>query len=413
LIDLPFSSYQSATQRLKPPRNHRKGDRTFQLENFLRCNLETPEGMTAANLANQPQPVETLRDRIETILEADPNTALIYPILLEDKITVLLKQPGQPFRYHTTEFVSDTATIDQTLNTLQTYLKTDPSRRNDIRQLSSQVYQWLIAPFAAELEVGKNREESHVKRLTFVLDGALRNIPMNLLFDAEREHYLIERYSSSIAPSLQLLDTQPHDQLRSALVSGLSQKREIDGQMFAPLNQVPEELANIASLLSSEQLLNQEFIRSQVQQKLKQNPYEIFHVATHGNFSSDPKETYILLYDQKLLVREFNQLFRANNPLELLVLSACETATGDRRAALGLAGMALRGGAKSTLSTLCQVDDASTSTVMSTFYQELANHPQLPKAEALRNAQLKLWKTNPEWQLPFFWSSYVLVGNWL
>ena len=96
----------------------------------------------------------------------------------------------------------------------------------------------------------------------------------------------------------------------------------------------------------------------------------------------------------------------------MLVLSACETVAGDSRAALGLAGVAVRAGARSTLATLWQVNDESTALFMSEFYSELAQSKgQVNKAEALRRAQVKLLKDS-KYQHPYFWAPYVLVGNW-
>ena len=101
---------------------------------------------------------------------------------------------------------------------------------------------------------------------------------------------------------------------------------------------------------------------------------------------------------------------RVPPPIELLVLSACETASGDRRAALGLAGFAVRSGARSTLASLWQVDDRSTSILMSEFYRHLTLDSKITKAEALRRAQLFVLQ---EKKHPFYWAPYVLVGNWL
>jgi CHAT domain-containing protein len=100
-----------------------------------------------------------------------------------------------------------------------------------------------------------------------------------------------------------------------------------------------------------------------------------------------------------------------NDPIELMVLSACQTAEGDDRAALGLAGMAIRSGARSTLATLWAVNDESTAALMTQFYQELSN-ADLSKAEALRLAQIKILQ-NPEFSHPYYWSPFVLIGNWL
>jgi len=99
--------------------------------------------------------------------------------------------------------------------------------------------------------------------------------------------------------------------------------------------------------------------------------------------------------------------------LELLVLSACETAAGDNRSALGLAGVAVRSGARSTVATLWRVDDQATATLISEFYNQLvkANQTGISKAEALRRAQLTILK-KPEYQSPYYWGAYVLLGNW-
>jgi CHAT domain-containing protein len=165
-------------------------------------------------------------------------------------------------------------------------------------------------------------------------------------------------------------------------------------------------------------LFNQTFTKTNLENKIKERTYSIVHMATHGKFSSKIEETYILTWNQLLKVRDLDNLLRINeskksSPIELLVLSACETATGDKRAALGLAGIAVRAGARSTLATLWSIDDESTAELMSEFYRELVN-TKVTKAEALQLAQKALWThKNQDWKRPYFWASYVLIGNWL
>ncbi len=144
--------------------------------------------------------------------------------------------------------------------------------------------------------------------------------------------------------------------------------------------------------------------------------FPVVHLATHGQFSSKADETFILTWDGRINVNQLDTLLRIRetespNAIELLVLSACQTAAGDKRAALGLAGIAVRAGARSTLASLWNVDDKSTAELMSQFYRELTSQ-KLTKAEALRQAQLALLN-NPKYQHPLFWAAYVLVGNWL
>jgi CHAT domain-containing protein len=138
----------------------------------------------------------------------------------------------------------------------------------------------------------------------------------------------------------------------------------------------------------------------------------MIHLATHGRFSSDPRQTFIVTDGGKSLDLNSlrSMLKQAPNALDLLVLSACETATGDRRAALGLAGTAIRSGAASTLASMWSVDDRSTAQLMQKFYVTLTQTNRVSKAEALRVAQRE---TRQQYPHPYYWASFVLVGNWL
>ena len=150
-----------------------------------------------------------------------------------------------------------------------------------------------------------------------------------------------------------------------------------------------------------------------MQQQVAQEPFSIVHFATHGQFSSNAEDTFILTWSDRIQVKDFDKLLsnRENNvPIELLVLSACKTAQGDERAILGLAGMAVRSGARSTIASLWSVSDRSTAQLMTEFYRYL-NQPHINKAQALRKAQLSLLQ-NKQYQHPYYWSPFVLVGNW-
>ncbi|NEQ27027.1 MAG: CHAT domain-containing protein, partial [Microcoleus sp. SIO2G3] len=263
---------------------------------------------------------------------------------------------------------------------------------------------WLIRPAEAALA---NRS---IETLVFVLDGALRNIPMAALYDGQ--HYLVERYSIALAPGLQLLDPKPLQGRLRALVAGLSAARE----NFPPLSFVQTEVDRIQADIRSDVLFNESFTRANLRDRLRRDPVAIVHIATHGQFSSNADDTFILAWDSPIRVNELSQLLETRslenrNSLELLVLSACRTAVGDRRATLGLAGVAVRAGARSTIASLWSLDDDSGAVLMSEFYKELAQNPA-SKAEALRRAQQTLL-ANPQYAAPRFWAPYVLLGNWL
>jgi CHAT domain-containing protein len=158
------------------------------------------------------------------------------------------------------------------------------------------------------------------------------------------------------------------------------------------------------------------FISESIQKQISKIPFRVVHLATHGEFSSQAEKTFVLTWNSRLGIKQLGALLQTRNqdgrtPIELLVLSACKTAKGDNRAALGLAGMAVRSGARSTIASLWSVEDSATATLMENFYQELATLGTT-KADALRKAQISLLK-KPQFTHPFYWSPFVLVGNWL
>jgi CHAT domain-containing protein len=361
-----------------------------ELENFLSCNLS--------------QAVRLNQD----IDKLDEKAALIYPIILEDRLEVIVKLPGQAFKHFVTPVkqtqVEKTA-VELRLNILRR------NRPEAVIENATQLYDWLIQPLETDLE-----NSSQVQTLVFVLDGVLRNIPMSVLYDRKSQEYLMQKpYALALVPGLQLFDLRPREQERlEVLTAGVSEQREVEQRRFDELPNVVEELQQIGSVVPSESLLNPEFTEANLQEQINSGAFSTVHIATHGKFSSDPEETFILAYDQLLNSNDLNNLLRSNNQssssiVELLVLSACETAQGDNRATLGLAGIAVRAGARSTLATLWQVSDHSTAKLMEQFYKELTN-PKLTKSQALHQAQLKLFK---QYKAPYYWAPFILVGNWL
>lgn len=335
--------------------------------------------------------------------EIDSSSAVIYPIILSDRLEVILSLPDRSLRHYSTPLPKPQieAILQQLYSSL--YLGYSSEERLGISQ---QIYDWLIRP--AEGDLASNE----IKTLVFVLDGFLRSLPMAALHDGQ--NYLIEKYSVALSPGLQLFAQGLERKKLQALTVGLTEAR----QGFTPLPAVAKELEEISKVVDSKVLLDREFTRDRFQQQVNAKPFRVVHLATHGQFSSNPEETFLLTWDDRINVKDFADLFQNRmqgrlNPIELLVLSACQTAAGDRQATLGLAGFALRSGARSTLATLWSVSDHSTADLMSEFYRQLTQtNFNLTKAEALRQAQLSLLK-NPEYNHPYFWAPFVLVGNWL
>lgn len=391
--------------------------------------------------------------------EIDSQAAVIYPIVLADRLEVVLSLPNAPLRHFATRKPREEVeeVFDQLRQAIAPFVN-DPNQRGVVQEtetnpnpskqvnskdgetdsdrgigveprdcsnrgigveprcydlpsaqeylpLARQVYDWVIRPVQADIAA------SGVKTLVFVLDAPMLNLPMAVLNDGQQ--FLIENYAIAYTPGLQLLDSkrQVRGQM-SALKAGLSEAR----QGFDPLPFVDEELKKIQLQVSGELLLNESFTTAAIQKEMDSVPFPVVHLATHGQFSSKQEDTFILTWDSRLNVNQLNSVLQAReeigrNPIELLVLSACQTAAGDKRAALGLAGVAVRAGARSTLATLWFVSDAGTAELMTRFYQELTD-TTISKAEALRRAQVSLLKDS-KYQQPLYWAPYVLVGNWL
>jgi CHAT domain-containing protein len=174
-------------------------------------------------------------------------------------------------------------------------------------------------------------------------------------------------------------------------------------------------VAAVHRLQGGRELVDQAFTQSRFAGELKSTPYNIVHVASHGQFSADPKQIFVLAYDGKLdmdaLEADIKYGQRRQNALELLVLSACETATGDDRAALGLAGIALKAGARSAVASLWYVNDIAAGKLVVDFYRGLQDSGA-SKAQALRAAQ-RTMLADPRYAHPAYWAPFLLIGNWL
>jgi CHAT domain-containing protein len=383
----PQGTAQVSQQNLADAREAIDSLQLAELENFFRVTC----------LDAQSVLLDQVTDR------DDPTAAVIYPILLEDRFEIIIKLPQQPLRHYTTP-IDNKKKVERILGRLVQSLTEWNSQ--ETLTYAQQVYNWLLRPAEGDLA------KSPVKTLVFVLDSALRNVPMAVLYDGQK--YLVEKYGIALTPGLQLLDPRPlkRGELR-ALTAGLSEAR----RGFPSLRFVPRELKQVQSQVPrSLELLNQEFTSAALQNTVNSAPFPVIHLATHGQFSSQAEETFILTWDGPLNVNQLNNFLRSRDlsrmgSIELLVLSACETLTGDQRAALGLAGVAIRAGARSTLATLWSVNDEATAFVMGQFYEALKD-PTVTKAEALRRAQLCLLKDS-QFERPHFWAPYVLVGNWL
>jgi CHAT domain-containing protein len=379
-----------------PSINPRKAE-TKKTQDRLELARRIIESLQLAELDNffQDPCSETTNVAVQ-IDNIDPTAAVIYPIVLPDRLEVILSLAGKPLQE--VKIPITEPKVNETLDRLYDYLD-NSSINNSARNIFStsnpnprelqenlqtllptfaEVYNWLIKPFESQLN------NNQIKNLVFVLNGRLQRVPIAALYDGEK--YLIEKYSVALVPSLQLISSQklPRKQLK-VLAAGVSEQVNVKGEFFAALVNVPKELEQIKQTFpDSQKLLNQEFTAKTIQKKLKLN-FPVVHLATHGLFSSNPQRNFIITGDsQSISIEELSNLLKeTGTTVELLVLSACETATGDERAVLGLAGMAVRSGARSTLATLWPVGDTSTalfSTIATRIFEIESTFPRVKKS---------------------------------
>jgi CHAT domain-containing protein len=339
---------------------------------------------------------EAKRRAIETIALG---TAVLYPISLPDRLEMLVSfgEEQQQFTIGVPE-----ANLRQEVRRFRELL--EKRTTNEYLVPARQLYDQIIRPIEPVLAAHR------VDTLVVVPDEVLRVVPFAALHDGTG--FLVDRYATAIAPSLKLVEPKPLiPGTGTALVLGISQSV----QGYVDLPNVQHEVAAVHAIEGGDVLLNDAFTRSRFASDLKSARYNIVHIASHGQFGADPSQTFVLAFDGQLTMDDLEADIKygpvRENPLELLILSACETASGDDRAALGLAGVALKAGARSALATLWYINDLASGELVRDFHKGLQSG-RLSKAQALRAAQRAL-AGDPRFAHPAYWAPFLLIGDWL
>jgi CHAT domain-containing protein len=343
--------------------------------------------------------VDAAKARAASLESVSRTAAVVYPIVLPDRMELLVSMATGLTRV---SVPVKAETLTQEVRAFRKKLEKRTTR--EFLPHAQQLYDWLIRPI--ELVLGS----LPIDTLVFVPDAPLRTIPMTALHDGRQ--FLVGRYAVAIAPGLTLIDPRP---LKRVAVKALSVGLTESVQNFPPLPNVSEELEAMQRLYPGRLLLNQDFRLAKLEEELKEGRFPIVHIASHGKFENDVRKTFLLTFDEKLTMDRlaaYIGFFRFREPpVELLTLSACQTAAGDDRAALGLAGVAIKAGARSALATLWFINDQASSALVSEFYRQLQD-PSVSKAIALQRAQLKMLE-EPAFDHPAYWAPFLLLNNWL
>jgi CHAT domain-containing protein len=376
------------------------------------------------NLPEEKVLISTSQQTLKKIAQqTGKRSGIIYIVSRADRLELILVPPvGRPIHYSVPE--ANRAALFPTIQEFRKEI-TNPAKRDSTTYLAAaqQLYKWAIAPLEKDLQ------NLGIQTLLLSVDPGLRSLPFAALHDGKR--FLIEKYSFSLIPSFSLTNTD-YKPVKDATVLAMGRSEFVDQQ---PLPNVPIELQAISSQGNASSFLNSTFTIDNLNSEHAKGGFRIVHLATHAEFKAGKaSNSYIQLWNSKLQLDRMESLNWRNPQVDLLVLSACRTALGDRDAELGFGGLAVKSGAKSALGSLWYVDDGGTLALMSEFYHQLRG--ATTKAEALQLAQqaimsgkvrlengqlvttgsqlnlpANLQQANQNFSHPYYWSSFTIIGS--
>ena len=367
----------------------------------------------------------------------------------EDQLEIMLISAGSdPVRKR--QWGVTRADVEAAATTFRYQATSQFSRPSQYLPSAQQLYRWLIAPIETSLT------EENINNLAMIMDEGLRTLPLAALHDGNQ--FLVEKYSIGLMPTFSLTNFGANDIARnqtarnqtegasrfasqSADPKGRQQVLAMGASQFKnqpPLPAVAAELSFISdNLWLGSTFLNETFTFDNLKSQVASQRYNIVHLATHAIFEvGDPQESYIQLWDRRLGLLQLKELGFSESSIDLIILSACSTAMGDRNSEYGFAGFAVNAGSQSAMASLWPVSDEGTLGFMTQFYKHLTQVPI--RSEALREAQIALIKgdvgirngtiygadnetltfiseleQSGSWDFshPFYWSAFTMIGN--
>ncbi len=392
--------------------------------------LARPEVAEMASAASRLM----LRQLQANLRALDPHAVLLYPLIRDDRLELILIPPtGDPIR-RTAQVRRDDllAAIEAFRRALETVY--DPAL--DARQAGQQLYQWLVAPIADDLQ------QMGAETIVYAPYAQLRYVPLAALHDGDR--WLIERYRINHITAANVQDFRRKASGRSGMLAAAA-TRSMSFQVgdravrFAGLPFARREVETLAAIVpNSIQLIDSEFSPQQTFARLGDRA--LVHLATHAAFVSGKPEDSFIAFGNGERVSLADVRNWSLPDVELVVLSACDTAVsailGTGEEILGFGYLMQQSGARAAIASLWSVDDGGTQALMDAFYT-LLEQPGMTKAEALRQAQIAMIRGNftnlgsggervaqrirdrlpvtvTEYlDHPFYWAPFILIGNGL
>ena len=381
------------------------------------------EGYFERNFSSRSRSASQIADRLQSVRkEANINPAVIWAVPKEDFLQLMLITPEKQFvveRIRGANKKRLTKRIQE--------LEIGISDRQSLKYYppARLIYNWLFKPLEPYLEA------ENIDTLLLCTGPQLRSLPFDALHDGDK--FLVEKYNLARIPAFSLIDTSYQSRSQEqVLAMGTSEFEDLP-----PLPGVAIELETIVpKLWSGRKIVDRDFTVDNLLDAHKSGDFDIIHLASHSFFNpGNPEASFIQFSDRRVNLSQLADLNLDLPAVDLLVLSACETALGNEDAEYGFAGLAMQAGVKSALASLWLVDDMGTVLLMSNFYQQLQSNPI--KSAALRQAQLNLLhgkaivegkqimgldvevnlssittaEQDQDFTHPYYWAGFTVIGN--
>jgi CHAT domain-containing protein len=378
------------------------------------------------NEEQQNLDIKNFRNIREDILAQHPNAVLLYPLILEDRLELIL-------------ITAKTTPIRRTINIKREKLNQEitnflaglrDASSQDIQKPAQQMYTWLIKPFETELA------ELKIDTIIYAPDGQLRYIPLTALHDGKQ--WLVEKYRVNNITAASLTKFNKPPIATPKIFAGAF--GNVNKQGFSGLPATLTEVKKIADRFPNTTTFIETAFTKNVTEN-NSNSYTVLHLATHGQLSSGkPEDSFILFGDGTKATIADIQGWNLKN-VDLVILSACQSGLGSKLGngveILGLGYQMQAAGARMSIATLWKVSDVGTEKLMDAFYTAVKTG-KVSNVEALRQAQVAMITDNYEGlgetrgivsiearprstsstaptkiSHPYFWAAFILIGNGL
>ncbi|MDB9516131.1 AAA-like domain-containing protein [Roseofilum reptotaenium CS-1145] len=405
----------------------------FDVEEVSQVNLEKArqviESLQLMKLHDFSQmfPLNPNLVKIEAI---DPQAAVFYPILFEDRVGFILHLPSEPLYHYSIKRTIDMENYSIDIFSDLPHITMDA--RGEVRagDLSNNIdYHFDYHDYHLKVSQKYNDvifkpseiylRSKNIKTLVFISTKAVNNMLENIsVFNLhDREQYLVQKYAVAFTPALEIIE--PEDKVKrplKALVAGIARTFDIreEGILLEPSPTIEQEIEKVSSIISSSVLFNENFTNTAFKKALKNFDFSVIHLTNIDHLSMDlgnvisTWDEIISYEDFGILVDSLNQ--RQDKGIDLLVLDYLKSFVSNYEFTNQLTKYNIRTILTHRRHTSVVPLNNYIPDFMGKFYQKWTQS-NTSKAEALRRAQVSFIK-NPELSHPDNWANYILIGDW-